>query len=293
VQLRVNSALEAVPNPDGFLIFKGLLMPGTIRSLTLAALTAGACVFASTAFAQAFDVVRLYGATRPGDGGTVGGAVIAGRQYQGSDERRTLLLPLLDYQWKSGWFAGTTNGLGYNFSRQPDMDYGVRLTADLGRKASRSSALRGMGDIDVRPEIGIFYNYSLSPSFALTSSLRYGSGNDHNGLVVDVGAAYSMALAPQWRLGLGVTATYVNAKYMQAYFGVTPAQALSSGYAPYAAGAGVRDVRASAALTYSINPRLFITTALSASSLQGDAKDSPLTRKRSTATGIVSVSYAF
>ena len=268
-------------------------MPGTIRFLKLAVLSASAFVFAPNAFAQAFDVVRLYGATRPGDGGTVGGAIISGRQYQGSDQRRTVALPLLDYQWKSGWFAGTTNGLGYNFSRQPEMDYGVRLTADLGRKAIRSSALRGMGDIDARPEAGIFYNYSLSPSFALTSSLRYGSGNDHNGIVVDVGAAYSMALAPQWRLGLGVTATYANAKYMQSYFGVTPGQAATSGYAPYSAGAGIRDVRASAALTYSVTPRVFITTALSASSLQGDAKDSPLTRKRSTATGIVSVSYAF
>lgn len=202
-------------------------------------------------------------------------------------------MPLLDYQWKNGWFAGTTNGLGYNFSRRPDMDYGVRLTADLGRKESRSSALRGLGNVDARPEVGIFYNYSLSPSLALTSSLRYGSGNDHNGVVVDVGAAYSMVLAPQWRLGLGVSATVANAKYMQSYFGVTPAQSTTSGYAPYTAGSGVRDVRASAALTYSVNPRVAITTALSASSLQGDAKGSPVTRKRSTATGIVSVSYAF
>jgi MipA family protein len=268
-------------------------MPGTMRFLKLAALAASACVFAPTAFAQAFDVVRLYGASRPGDGGTVGAAAIAGRKYQGSDERRTLLVPLLDYQWKSGWFAGTTNGLGYNFSRQPDMDYGVRLTADLGRKESRSSALRGLGDVDARPEVGIFYNYSLSPSLALTSSLRYGSGNDRNGLVVDFGAAYSMVLAPQWRLGLGVSATVTNAKYMQSYFGVTPAQSTTSGYAPYTASAGLRDVRASAALTYSVNPRVAITTALSASSLQGDAKNSPITRKRSTATGIVSVSYAF
>jgi MipA family protein len=268
-------------------------MLGITRFLKLAALAASACAFAPTVFAQAFDVVRLYGASRPGDVGTVGAAVIAGRNYQGSDERRTLLVPLLDYQWKSGWFAGTTNGLGYNFSRRPDMDYGIRLTADLGRKASRSSALRGLGDVDTRPEIGVFYNYSLSPSLALTSSLRYGSGNDSNGAVLDVGAAYSMVLAPQWRLGLGVSATVANAKYMQSYFGVTPAQSAASGYAPYTAGAGVRDVRASAALTYSVNPKVSITTAVSASSLQGDAKDSPVTRKRSTATGIVSVSYAF
>jgi MipA family protein len=248
---------------------------------------------APAAFAQAFDAVRLYGAGSPDDRGSIGAAVISGREYQGSNERRTLLLPLLDYQWKSGWFAGTTNGLGYNFSGQPGMDYGLRLTADLGRKESRSSALRGLGDIDARPELGAFYNYSITPAFALTSSLRYGSGNDRDGLLADLGAAYSIELAPQWRLGLGVSATYANAKYMQSYFGVSRAQSATSGYAPYTAGAGIRDVRASAALTYSINQRWSVTTALSASSLQGDAKDSPLTRKRNSATAIISVAYGF
>lgn len=263
------------------------------RVLTGAVFGVATVVATPAAWAQAFDAVRLYGATATSDGGTVGAAVVAGRQFQGSGERRTLLLPLLDYQWKSGWFAGTANGLGYDFSRRPDMNYGVRVTADFGRKESRSPALRGMGDVDIRPEIGIFYNYSVTPSFALTSSLRYGSGNDRNGMVVDLGAAYSMALAPQWRLGLGVSATYANENYMQSYFGVTPAQATTSGYAVYNADAGIRDVRANAALTYSINPRLSVTAAVSASALQGDAKDSPVIRKRSATTGIVGVSYRF
>ena len=285
--------IDVSSHPVGIIIFKGLFMTRITRGLKLAAFVVSALALAPTAFAQAFDVVRLYGASRPGDGGMVGAVAIAGRKYQGSDERRILLVPLLDYQWKNGWFAGTTNGVGYNFSRRPDMDYGVRLTADLGRSESRSAALRGLGNVDARPEIGAFYNYALSPSLALTSSLRYGSGNDKNGMVLDVGAAYSMLLAPQWRLGLGVSATVANANYMQTYFGVTPAQSARSGYAPYTAGAGLRDVRASAALTYSVTPRIAITTALSASSLQGDAKDSPITRKRSTATGLVSAFYAF
>ncbi len=252
-----------------------------------------ALLLAPSAFAQAFDTVRLYGAASPTDRGTVGGALISGRQYQGSDERRTLLLPLLDYQWRSGWFAGTTNGLGYNFSRQPGIDYGVRLTADLGRKESRSSALRGLGDIDIRPEIGGFFNYAITPSFALTSSLRYGSTEDRDGAVLDLGAAYSVPLAPQWRLGLGVGASVANASYMQSYFGVTSAQYAQSGYAPYSAGAGIRDVKASAVVTYAINQRWAVSTALSASSLQGDAKDSPITRKRNSVSGVVSLAYGF
>ena len=265
-----------------------------ISSLLKATLLISAtAAIAPSAFAQAFDVVRLYGASVATDTGTVGGALVAGRQYPGSNERRYALVPLIEYQWKSGWFAGTVNGLGYDFSRRPDMSYGVRLTADLGRPQNRSLALRGMGDIDIRPEAGAFFNYYLSPQMALSSSLRYGSGNDRNGVVIDIGAAYSTMLAPQWRLGVGAAATYANADYMQSYFGVTPVQSARSGYASTSASAGLRDVRANAALTYLLTPRVSITTALSASSLQGDAKDSPLVRQRNSVGGLVSVLYRF
>ena len=260
------------------------------RALLLSAVP---LAFSPSALAQAFDVVRLYGASVATDSGTVGGALVAGRQYQGSRERRYALVPLIDYQWKSGWFAGTVNGLGYDFSRRSDMTYGVRLTADLGRLQERSVALRGMGDIDIRPEAGAFFNYYVSPQLALTSSLRYGSGNDRGGMVIDVGAAYSTMLAPQWRLGVGVAGTYANADYMQSYFGVTPAQSARSGYAVTSASAGLRDLRANAALTHLFTPRVSITAAVSAGSLQGDAKDSPLVRQRNSVGGLVSVLYRF
>src|SRR5450631_1532480 len=122
--------------------------------------------------AQAFDAVRLFG-TPTGDGeGSVGAAVIAGHQYMGSDERRTIVLPVLDYRWKNGWFAGTTNGVGYLFDSAPNVQYGVRLTVDLGRGEGRSTVLAGMGDISARPEIGAFFNYLPTREVFLTSSLR-------------------------------------------------------------------------------------------------------------------------
>jgi outer membrane scaffolding protein for murein synthesis (MipA/OmpV family) len=263
------------------------------RPLKAVALAACLTVSAPVVFAQAFDAVRLYDAAPGANGGSVGAVVVDTRQYQGSDENRFMLLPKLDYQWGNGWFAGTTNGLGVNLSSRPDLAYGLRLTADLGRAQNRSSALNGMGDIDAKPEFGGFFNYALDRSTVLTSSLRYGSGNNANGLLIDVGATYGRELAPQWRLGLRVAATFANADYQQAYFGVDAAQALTSGYAAYSPGAGIRDVRAGASVMYSLNANTMIITAVSLSSLQGDANSSPLTRKRMDATGVVAVSYGF
>jgi len=248
---------------------------------------------APNAFAQAFDAVRLYGAAPGNDGGTVGAAVFAAYEYLGSDQRLNLVLPLLDYQWANGWFAGISNGIGFNFSDAPQLQYGLRLTADRGRKENRVNALRGMGNVDAAAEGGAFFNYSLPQGVFLTSSARYGAGANHKGLVVDLGTGYLTQIAENWHLGAGANITLANARYMQSFFGVSAAQSAASGYKVHTAGSGARDVRANLALTYSAGPKTSITTALSASSLLGDAKDSPLTRKRTAASVVMAINHAF
>jgi len=265
----------------------------TSPRLKALAVAAGLALAAPTVLAQAFDAVRLFGAASGVDGGTAGVAFIAGTEYPGSNERRNLILPLLDYQWTNGWFAGTSNGVGYEFGKRRDMQYGLRLTFDRGRDADRSDVLRGMGDIDIKPEAGAFFNYFVSPQIFLTSSLRYGAGNNGRGMVVDLGAGYATQLAPQWRMAVGAAATLVNADYRQSYFGVTPAQAAASGHPVYTPGSGLRDVRANLSLNYFLTRQVTFTTALSVSALQGGAKDSPLTRKSTTPAGVFIIGYAF
>lgn len=260
------------------------------RLFTAAVFFAGAC---GVAQAQGFDAVRLQGEPS-GDGeGRAGIALIAGSKYLGSDERRYLLLPTVDYRWKNGWFAGVGNGIGYRFASSPQFQYGLRLAADLGRKEHRSEVLRGLGDISARPEAGAFFNMQLSRDLSFSSSLRYGSGNDRKGLVLDVGAHYGLQLAPQWRLGAGVTTTYVNREYMQGYFGITPEQSARSGYAVSQVGAGVRDVRVGASLTHFINRDWALTGALSATALQGDAKRSVIVRESTPVSAVLALGFRF
>ena len=248
---------------------------------------------ASAAQAQAFSAVRLYAAAPGKDGGLAGSVVLATTEYPGSDDRRALVLPVLDYQWGNGWFAGTSNGVGYNFSSDPSLQYGVRITGDFGRKESRSQALRGMKDIDAKAELGGFLNYSLTEELSITSSLRYGAGNDSDGIVADLGLSYSTRLGQKWRLGMGVDISMVNASMMQSYFGVTATQAAASGYRAYTPKSGLRDVQTSATLSYSYSPRASVTVGLNTTTLMGDAADSPLVRKKTSVGGIFALTYAF
>jgi outer membrane protein len=244
-------------------------------------------------FAQSFDSVRLFGAAPGSDGGLIGLGAVMGTEYRGSDQRRNMVVPLLDYQWSNGWFAGSSNGIGYNFSKERGFDYGVRLTADFGRKENRSDALHGMGDIAAKAEFGAFLNYALSREITFTSSYRYGSRNNNKGGVLDLGAVYSIMLPPSWRLAIGAATSVVDSDYMQTNFGVTQAQATRSSYTAYTPKSGIRDLRASTSLTYIINPRTSMTAVLSYSSLGDEAKNSPLTRDSHSLTGVLAAVYAF
>ena len=260
------------------------------RHLLIASMLAAASPFVQ---AQAFDAVRLFGVPS-GDGqGLAGLALIAGHEYLGSDERKLMAFPILDYQWKNGWFAGTSNGVGYQFASPANMQYGLRVTADLGRRESASSALAGVGNIDAAAEVGGFFNYFITPDWFLTSSFRYGAGNDHDGAQVDVGAGYATQLSAQWRVAVGLAGTYVNADFMQAFYGITPAQSATSGYAVYTPGAGWRDIRGNASVTYIFNNEWSATAALTLRSLQGGATRSPLVREDMPLVGVLAVNYSF
>ena len=144
-------------------------------------LAASILAAAGAAQAQAFDAVRMYGDPTGDGAGTAGLAAIAGYRYMGSDERRASVLPALEYRWKNGWFVGTTNGIGYKFSSDPSMQYGVRLTADFGRSESRSPVLAGMGDIKARPEIGGFLLGEMSANaLEASTSSQPSSGPPHS-----------------------------------------------------------------------------------------------------------------
>ena len=256
-------------------------------------ITAALAVAASgAAFAQAtpsYESVNL--GDTPVNRGRAGGAIVSSRAYLGSDERRTLLLPVVEYQWASGWFAGVGNGVGYAYSPRAGTQLGARLTLDFGRQESRSSALRGMGDINPHPEIGVFWNQSLFEGFFLTSSVRLGAGG--SGALGDVGLGWAYAVTSQTRLRVVASATLANSSYMQDFFGVTAQQAAASGYAEYHPSAGVRDVRGVVGVTHAFTPALALSASLGFSELRGDARTSPLTRDASAPRGVLALTYGF
>lgn len=255
----------------------------------LAGLAAG-WLLAAPAFAQfEFDYVGEDGSTP--NRLRVGGALYNGPRYLGSDERRTLLLPVVNYRWGDGWFAGTGNGIGYEFSRQRGTRFGLRATFDPGRRESHSDALRGMGNISPHPEIGVYFNQALVQELQLTTSLRFGAAG--TGLVGDIGLGTGFELGSGVALRVAALATLANGHYMQEFFGVSAGQAQSSGYPQTDAGAGVRDIRANLSLFWAVTPEWLASGTFVVRSLRGDARSSPLTRDATNVSALLSLSYRF
>jgi MipA family protein len=125
------------------------------------------------------------------------------------------------------------------------------------------------------------------------SSLRYGSGNDRNGLALDLGAGYFFRLGPKWRATAGLAATYLNGNAVRSYFGVDAGQSARSGYAVYQPSDGLRDVRLNGSLFYSIDPRWSLIGTLVATRLVGDAAASPIVRDKTALSGLFGARYRF
>jgi outer membrane protein len=260
------------------------------RSTSLLVLT---LTFASLVSAQSSDEGDLKGPDHAKEGGRVSLSVSSKLDYSGSDAPRASVKPEFDYQWANGWFAGTNRGVGYNFSKDPMLQYGLGLGLDLGRKESATGALAGMGSIDAKVEYGAFLNYAPDRHWRLSSLLRYGSGDTGQGVTANFGANYAMDIAPKWRLDLGVSTTWANSQYMQSYFGVNATQSQQSGHAEYSPAAGLRDVSSSLNLSYQVTPKISVSGGLRASRLVGDARNSPIVTSPQSVSGSLSIGYAF
>jgi outer membrane scaffolding protein for murein synthesis (MipA/OmpV family) len=245
------------------------------------------------AYGQAFDAFGQAGLRQIEDRATLGFAISGGENYLGGGSGNATVSPIVEYRWASGWFAGTTNGVGYQFSSQPQVQYGVRLNLDRGRKEESAPALQGTGSIDPRVQYGAFGNFALTPQLSLNSSINVGTGTDRSGIELNLGSVYNLNFNSQWGMALSVSAVLANASHLQSYFGVTQSQSTTSGYAVYTPSAGIEAVRANASLRYRLTQNVTVLTALTVNGLQGDAKSSPLVRNAKYLGGLAAVTYSF
>lgn len=146
------------------------------------------------------------------------------------------------------------------------------------REASDDAALTGLDDIDRAYELGLKASYGIGAVDAY-ASLRKGFGG-HDGLTGELGAKYRTDLSDRVTLWSGIELGYGNDSYNDTYFGVTPAESLTSGYGAYAPGGGFNSAAIKFEARYALTDSTALLGEVQYGKLIGDAADSPLVQDR-------------
>ena len=249
----------------------------------------------------------------------VGLGALSAPRYEGADNRKVSALPLLQVQWSHGLFISGMSA-GMHLSERPTVEYGPLLSVHARRDESGSGGevgrfegsallptvgaepfsrrsgnpLAGMDEIGPRLQVGGFFNVYLAPQWRLTSSLVYGAGVERDGVQMQLGAQRLAArIAPHHTLSFNAGATVVNRAYNQSYFGVSPAQARSSGNAVHAPDSGLKDLRIGVRWNWELTPSWMLTSNVQALRLMGDARRSPLVERPNHLTVSTALAYRF
>ena len=204
-------------------------------------------------------------------------------------------------------------GLGVNVFSYDGFTAGAAASYDFGRKEKDSkSELSGMGKIKAGATGTGFLEYNLGFVKATSSVTKYFAGS--KGVTAKFGLKSFVPLSvlmggemPQGgpdkskpghglsgaAISLGVSAEWADKKYTQEYLGVTAAQAGTSGYSAYKAGAGFKSITAEAGLFVPVTDHVMVGSTLTYSHLIGDAAKSPLSGRDNQVSGMLFTTYKF
>jgi MipA family protein len=270
--------------------------PAAPASVALQALACAAVlVLCAPVVAQSSAQDSLYGLS-----GSIGIGVSTTHTYEGSPNRRTLAGPdfTLSYRTQDwGSLELGQRGLVWQAVEVDDFKVGLAAGFDPGRKAKDTSAgdptpgdkrLAGMGDVRASAEGGVIVGYGPLSLLARRSIGDRG----HKGAQVDVTVEFPLALTQTVGVRFGAGLAWADKRFTQAYFGVTPEQALASGFRAYTPKAGVRKFELSAGAEYAFSDWK-LQGSLTLTRLTGDAADSPLVERKSSPSASLGVAYAF
>ncbi|MEZ5849462.1 MAG: MipA/OmpV family protein [Hyphomicrobiaceae bacterium] len=226
----------------------------------------------------------------------IGGMVVVTPTYEGSNRYEAVGVPLIDLDPDSK-AAGLIDVEGVDdirlrLFRAGGFEAGPLFGYRFGREESDGPRLLGMGEIDGGVVVGGYAGYRFGSLFPFVSYHHQVSGDDTGG-VARFGLELKHNLSSRIALTTVAGASWANDDYMQSYFGVSAAQAITSAHAQFQADAGLKD----AFLGMTADVRLTDLWSLKLTGryahLLGDAADSPITASEHQLFGGVGLTYKF
>jgi outer membrane scaffolding protein for murein synthesis (MipA/OmpV family) len=155
----------------------------------------------------------------------------------------------------------------------------------FGRSDVHDNAVERVHEIDPSIDLGAFVGYTWvgddPRKFVGTTAWALADVTDsHGGWTAGANVFGAYPVFKALTLVGGGAVTYGSASYMDAYFGVTPADTQASGLRTYQADAGIRDVRGWLVALVHLSPRWTVGAAVVYSWLADEAGRSPIVSER-------------
>lgn len=172
-------------------------------------------------------------------------------------------------------FEAPDEGLGFALVRAGRLSIGPALNWEGARTGEDVGA--DLPKVKFSLETGAFAALDVSPSLRLRVEMRKGV-TGHKGWIGLAGADWIARDDDRWLVSLGPRVTWSDGRYQDAWFGVTPDAAASSGLPAYDSGGGIQAVGAAGSFLRQLGPHWGVTAYAKYDRLVGDAADSPIVR---------------
>lgn len=228
--------------------------------------------------------------------------------YEGSANRATFALPILEVAYRSeglGTFGLGRRGLYWDFLQYDKAaSLGVFVGPDTGRKQTDTHGLAifppygdnrlvGMGDLKSRAALGLIGRYNAAGvPIHMVVQHAYGDGGT-KGTKGEMGANLPIAMSDSLKFRIGSALHFADGNYMQSMFGVTSTQSAASKFKAFDAKGGFYKVDLNMGVDYKLGQDWSLQAGVGVSRLRGSASSSPIVDKRTQTTVFTSASYHF
>jgi MipA family protein len=162
---------------------------------------------------------------------------------------------------------------------------------DEGRSSSANDRLAGLPDIRPTLRGRASLGYALGKRWSWSLSGSQDLLGRHGGLAVSTNLRYHYPVSPSSWWDASVGASWANASYAQARYGIPAEAAVVTGRAAYEPGAGWTGVQLNWGMASAINSHWVVFGGVSRSALQGVSADSPLMARKVVYGANVGLAY--
>ncbi|MEQ1694199.1 MAG: MipA/OmpV family protein [Hyphomicrobiaceae bacterium] len=214
---------------------------------------------------------------------TIGGYGVISPEFEGSKSYEASFRPSFGWH-KAGdrvWLDLPNDGLDFSLFQGDNYRLGVVGNLRFQRDTNdvRPRGFKEVGSVDVSIEAGAFAEYWPSQSLRTRAEVRsalFGA----DGLIADLSADVVLHPIERWTLTAGPRLSIADESFMDSYYSINAAQAVTSGLAQYKADAGVRSFGAGVSARYELTSNITTIGYIEYQHLTGSAGDSPLITDR-------------